>query len=264
MKSDTEMCVLGFNAAGWSQLTKQEQDAGKTIYGFGKTPVESTNSFYNRAHPKDRPMSQLKEKFLQKYAAMEIIDNFDTALNLEEKNKLISAYNKYSKEYSAVEGSLRELDGSEPLKVRLKRARCDCLVFLQCLVSGEVFDKDAKPLTESVTKLAPTHPWMEDRLAETVNMKFQSLQDTMWASKCVIADVFQENVRRQAKGEPLIPIKIVVSQERAVDDKQAEFQPSVDNMRMKADCFITPTELRMIYKLSHELPDKYKEQMQMI
>lgn len=257
--SQNEVCVLGYNAAGWHKLN--DQQAGKTIFGFGCSPIEEKDSYYYIAHPNSKEIPDAKRVFMETHAAEELLTNFDEGLNLHQKNVLIRTYN-----FEAHKGDFAETNELEnaqmTLRQSLKNANIPIFGFFRALKDYDKSSRDPKPL-EFMTKIVQKrHRYIADRVDEVVRNDFQDLQSTMWQSKRAVADVFQENIRRQAQGEDLIPIKIVISSDQIAD--AATFQPNVDDMREKRDNFVTPHELRMIYKLMHELPAVYQEQMEMM
>ena len=76
-KSENEVTVLGFNAAGWGTLEKVEkkrlgvldpnvsnpEESGSKVYGFGATPVPDEESIYHRCHIGKEMSEQIVKNF---------------------------------------------------------------------------------------------------------------------------------------------------------------------------------------------------------
>ena len=275
--SKTEATVLGFNAAGWTALEQSHREKQVKVYGFGNTPVSDEQSTYMRNH-EGKDISEQKLGAISKFATSSLIAGFER-LSMEDKNVLISAFNIKWKEIYDQE-PIPLLDNSKELSMHLSENTVDVSEFLLCLGSTLAFSYDKKTpegkslltvgankeLTgnEAVEKAAnilndleEMRPHTLERFKELVTGDHSGLQSTMWLSKRVIADTLQENIRRYHAGEPLIPIKMVISaRSNASPHSPKGFSVSQSGIKNKDDVNITPTELRFIYKLIKETPDE--------
>ena len=89
-KSENEVTVLGFNAAGWGTLEKVEkkrlgvldpnvsnpEESGSKVYGFGATPVPDEKSIYHRCHI-GKEMSEQKKEIIERFALTVLVASIE-------------------------------------------------------------------------------------------------------------------------------------------------------------------------------------------
>ena len=282
-KSENEVTVLGFNAAGWGTLEKVEkkrlgvldpnvsnpEESGSKVYGFGATPVPDEESIYHRCHI-GKEMSEQKKEIIERFALTVLVASIEH-LPLESKNNLINGYNLYNKKIlggsdddaiplipiSQSDRTLSEHlpDFSIALSYFIKGIGCLAPLKADTLQLTTQEEEKYLYFQNTLDQLEVARPHSKARLQEYTSTNHESLQDTMWHSKRIIADTLQENIRRYQHDEPLIPIKMVISSTHT----GAEFNPDPDNQRTiaeKKDAYISPTEVRFMYKMMEEMPDE--------
>jgi len=264
--SDSEVVVLGYNAAGWFALEASERSKGKKVFGFGDPPIKPDNSYYDKHHT-GKEISDSKKDFLKSVAANELVQNIDITLNTTEKNALIKIYNSIS-DLIYLDDYVSDVTEKETLKSVLANANISAHQFFWLIASSlekpqhldmataEEITNMKGTINTTIEKVNEKCNHSQERYDEIRTNDYSGLQTTMWASKRIIADTFQENVRRHYAKEPLIPLMITIGTEKT------SFSPDIKDMKDKNDGFVTPTEIRMIYKLMEELPnDELKEIM---
>lgn len=259
--SDKEIVVLGFNAAGWSALEADEKSKKKVTFGFGNTPTKEEDSHYYQ-HVKDKQIKGSKTEFLKGVAASELLANFEKDLVLSDKRRLIHAYN-FMDSALWIDSPLGSIKEGMSLREVLENSRVTPYEFIFTLTtlskspdllvnSGQEkqdVKRNIKTLDDIITNVDKNFPHSKERFDEIKMNDYSGLQTTIWSSKRIIADTLQENVRRFHAREPLIPMVL------SMESEKNNFQPDKDGMKLKSDAFITPTEIRMIYKLMVEAPD---------
>lgn len=276
--SSEEVTVLGYNAAGWTDLGNAEKYKSRTIYGWNNNPLTDGNSYYHLEH-KNTAITPAKRKDIEKYRDTALISAIDS-LSIEDKKELLVLVNIFAKKTGIL------LDNNLPTHLDTQSTIIEALndesgnpisvsKFLRCVgyllpnFHEQInWDEQEKDLSEKIktksaallNKLDEKRPYNRERLTEFMTGNSQSLQDTILQSKRVVVDTFQENFRRYFANEddasetpPLIPIKVTI---QANVGTPSAFKNDSENIRLKQDAYITPAELRTIYKLSHEIPDE--------
>ena len=264
--SDTEVCVLGVNAAGWTELHKQEKDARKIVYGFGHTPLDDGDSFYH-LHHQGREMSEANKNFFKATTSGELLDRMDQSLSFEQKNELIKVYDAICN-CIGIDNDIT-LGSNQSLKQALEKAKVDPYYFLfsigssikkkQGLVDLGMQLETVNTIEGTMKKLLETtdsmFPCSSVRYKEIATSDFTSVQIVMWESKRIIADTFQENLRRYYAKKPLISIKMTISSD------QRNFSIDLPYVKDKSDAFVSSSEIRMIYKLMNEVTEPVSKEI---
>ncbi len=202
-------------------------------------------------------MSQQKIDAIERFSTSSLLAALNT-LDLPSLNTLIATFNYVAKEvlcYEPEDLLPEAVEGQEIAQI-LNQGSVDVKDFLSYIgdcSTPKTHMWDCRPpaglkesFLEVIEQMNQNRPHSKMRLAEFKSSDHSGLLTTMWQSKRVIADTLQENVRRYYAGEPLIPIKMVI---RAALGTADEFNPSSQSQAKKEDAFITPAEIRMIFKL---------------
>lgn len=248
--SPTESVVLGYSAAGWTPFEISEQGKGKKVYGFGNPPIKPEDSIYHEAHQPTKLISPHKINAMDAHALTGIIEAIES-LSLESKQHLIDAYNQ-----SKGKILTNEIKTGQSMIDYLTAAGVKPGNFV-LTIADRIDSPNSENLISAVKELNLNRPYTTTRIDEYYKKNYQTCQETTWTSKQVIVDTLQENIRRYYNNEQLIPIKMLIRSKR-----DQGFSPQLHDIKNKSDVFITPSEIRAIYKLMNEIPnDAIKEIM---
>ncbi len=222
--SDTEVGVFGIGPAGWVPLGAAH--AGKTQYGWDRSPLAAGTEVYS-------------------LDAM--LDTGWRAAPTRERLELVSSY------FEMIDGDPPGREQTEALLRGLARGASP-VEALELLFPGDGANQlrfFAQHLSgEATTPRLAAQAGKVDAIASGRDATAIARFD----SKKGLVDLLQENVRRSKAGEPLIPVYLALRKRGA--DADSHFEPDTGGTRAKSTEYTTDREIRMIYKLTEELPSE--------
>ena len=276
--SSTEVTLLGFHSAGWTEYMQHcAEELHRKIYSTTYPIFDAHTSLYSRAHdetvleaksvyksksPKSvvSAMKHLHSKLLKieeprtREAILDYLLSSVLGLSEEEKITIITQIentanpNQTMLQYLIEETKIWDPSDEETDLTGYAFARA---LAMNHALRHLFFGEDEK-LSKEVIE------W-----SGYVNLDSKpiELQSALAASKRMVVDTLQENLYRLQRGEPLLSIHVVTSAEDS--DKNPLFTPDWNLAINKIGFVLTNAEIRMIYKLMHEIPDPLIHQVMM-
>jgi hypothetical protein len=265
--SKTEVTVLGVSAAGWIDLIKDAGNRYQTVHSWNRSPLRDDIYSAYKHHTNFKRISnilQLKGKIDNtikqrlSYLSNEIMALLSKLPN-EINHVLWKRYCEFNGEV-VDDGFLHEYFHSKKhnLVTLCRDSKLEFEDFITTLIVT-IFKSNTQlgntlpiEIHESYHLFHEFHQQLIlgiDKLRAEDNKTDHNLL----CSKKIIIDTLQENVMRFNEGKALIPIEMVIVKN---DSHGRDFYPDLNSIILKKDKYYSSAELRMVYKLMEEIPDK--------
>lgn len=248
-----KVTCLGIADAGWARLISYHKKLNHTVY--------HAYQFYHPAEidlPGPNRFNQILETSSnQESIYLKYVNKFNLMRNVANQSFLIMDDNYKT------EVLIYALKVMMELNINTSGIQQNELL---SMIEGLSRDKNknlAKCLEELISKVFPNilqeqYTIYQDFIIKRISEQFKDFFTvaiiTMY-SKGLIATTLQANIERAAKGEPLIPIEMIFMMEDQRDSK--EFTGDFQKAKDKLGFYFTNQELRLIYRLMHEIPDEH-------
>lgn len=251
LEKDKVTC-LGINDAGWDKLINYHKKLNHTVY--------HAYQFYNPSYtylPEPDCFNQILETSSNHGSIyLKHVDKSNLMRNVANQF-FLTVEDSYKKEVLIY--ALQEMLA---LDINMSGIKKDDLL---SMIKGLLQDKTknlSKCLEELISKLLPQisqeqYATFQDFIIRKISEQFKDFLAgpivTMY-SKGLITATLQANIERARKGEPLIPIEMIFMKEDNRDS--TEFTGDFQKAKDKSGFYFTNQELRLIYRLMHEITDE--------
>jgi hypothetical protein len=269
----TSITILGFYNAGWTKHCEHWHRLGVHVYTT-TTPIynDLQKSIYGRAHDNEALISKSLNKSKSPKSVESALGKVgDLLQKIQEPDTRRAIINYILLDIQCLNDDKEVKDLVEDLIVAIEKEPNPNQAMIELAIE-EIAYADKTDISADLTgyafaraldkhiNLASLFFGRDENLLKeikssvgyvNIETKAIDVQKTLAESKRMIVDTLQENLERLQRGENIIPIDMVVSAEAT--DRRSFFSPNWALVTNKVGFVLTNSEIRMIYKLMHEI-----------
>ncbi len=258
--STSEVTLLGISEAGWFALMNDARNRYGTTYGWSADPLRQDVVSVYQLYLHSKKINSILSIKLQAEAnsanIRSIMQEFPGELNENLWHLYCAIKNEKCQDVAV--NAYFQTPGNDLITFCESIGRNFDDFLTEMLIFGanngdEVLDL---LLTEQQNNVLALFNEFKDHLIQGLEQAkgdFPKTDHNLDYSKRLIVNTLQENIIRYYEGKELIPIEMIVMKH---DEKEGGFYPDFSFVMNKTPKNYSSSELRMIYKVMEEIPDK--------